>query len=749
MAKIIKQLFMKQVNIFLGGGVALLEGNESQLGYRPTVIDPILSKLNSRRNARRFYIVKTYADLINEYAPEGQQEHYNSFVRKEADIAIFIFDGKVGDKTKEEIENACNSFDKNGYPTIFFYGINLKDEDEVVKYLNSKKQYYRHFSSKEELKQLVYEHLELWKRQKRSRLKITDNIHKTISSQWIKLLQNCHLLKNRIKSVSHYLDSSLCLSKLKNRSIFFISIICILALFLFFIPTKNPSLEVRLGYAEIGKNIDGFCLVKTYSGKYGIIKASEPYDLCADTIYSEYTEMRNSMMWLKQIKDNTWVLFNSDSVQTYFKHREYKKYTTNDKVDSTYIFLFSKEKQLVVSFSDYRESLKDTNHRVAKNAKSLSIKQVNGDDFKIQQEKTENIEEITFRDTLLLDSLNIHFGFINKKGQVIVPPVIDRISEIKDSCAVGRYNGLWGIISFRNKHFPKFEFKNQFWFNGHNHVRVEKNGKWGIIGLNGEQIIKIENDSVGINFSDGLVCVKNNGLCGYKNRKDKYVIPPMYTQAKPFRFGYAAVQDRVTSKWSYVNKNNETLPITIDNMAITKPYFDMAYDFRYSWTDTQDSICLAGVSLNKKEGYVCLSNTKAFILIPCRYDRIYPYYAKRGVFIYEINKKEGIIYNTDVIAPAEYDMIKILDENLFIFKKNDLYGVFDINKKSMIISCAYSEYDYSVLYPNLIRLKKNGKWGCYVINRKKWLGEGIAYTAIYIFNNKIVAEKENGHKIEL
>lgn len=63
---------MKQVNIFLGGGVALLEGNESQPGYRPTVIDPILSKLNSRRNARHFYIVKTYADLINEYAPDGQ-----------------------------------------------------------------------------------------------------------------------------------------------------------------------------------------------------------------------------------------------------------------------------------------------------------------------------------------------------------------------------------------------------------------------------------------------------------------------------------------------------------------------------------------------------------------------------------------------------------------------------------------------------------------------------------------------------
>ena len=153
---------MKQVNIFLGGGVALLEGDQQQCGYRPTVIDPVISKLNSRRNAKRFYVVKTYADLVTEYIPNGQQEHYNEFVRKKADIAIFIFDGNIGNKTKEEIENACNSFDKRKHPTVFFYGINLKDHDEVVKYLNSKKQYFRHFSNKEELQRIITDQLSQW-----------------------------------------------------------------------------------------------------------------------------------------------------------------------------------------------------------------------------------------------------------------------------------------------------------------------------------------------------------------------------------------------------------------------------------------------------------------------------------------------------------------------------------------------------------------------------------------------------------
>lgn len=153
---------MKQVNIFLGGGVALLEGDQQQCGYRPTVIDPVISKLNSRRNAKRFYVVKTYADLVTEYIPNGQQEHYNEFVREKADIAIFIFDGNIGNKTKEEIENACNSFDKRKHPTVFFYGINLKDHDEVVKYLNSKKQYFRHFSNKEELQRIISDQLAQW-----------------------------------------------------------------------------------------------------------------------------------------------------------------------------------------------------------------------------------------------------------------------------------------------------------------------------------------------------------------------------------------------------------------------------------------------------------------------------------------------------------------------------------------------------------------------------------------------------------
>lgn len=154
---------MKQeIKIFLGGGVALLEGSKSNRGYRPLVVDPAISKLNSRRKTQRVYIVRTFTDLIHEYTPEGQQKHYHQFVEKEADIALFIFDGRVGNQTKEEIECACDSYKKHQHPCVFFYGTNLADNDEISTYLSSKKQYFQCFKNKEHLFHLIQEDLSSW-----------------------------------------------------------------------------------------------------------------------------------------------------------------------------------------------------------------------------------------------------------------------------------------------------------------------------------------------------------------------------------------------------------------------------------------------------------------------------------------------------------------------------------------------------------------------------------------------------------
>lgn len=70
---------MRTVQIFLGGGVKLLHGeNEFLKGYRNDVIDPIISQLNSREYVKHFFVTKDYSDLTRNVVPGKHQDVYNT-----------------------------------------------------------------------------------------------------------------------------------------------------------------------------------------------------------------------------------------------------------------------------------------------------------------------------------------------------------------------------------------------------------------------------------------------------------------------------------------------------------------------------------------------------------------------------------------------------------------------------------------------------------------------------------------------
>ena len=85
---------MNNIQIFLGGGVKLLHGdNEFLKGYRNDVIDPIISQLNSKEFAKHIFIVKDYSDLTRNVVQRKHQEVYNNYIIQEAQIALFIIEG--------------------------------------------------------------------------------------------------------------------------------------------------------------------------------------------------------------------------------------------------------------------------------------------------------------------------------------------------------------------------------------------------------------------------------------------------------------------------------------------------------------------------------------------------------------------------------------------------------------------------------------------------------------------------------
>lgn len=137
---------MKKIQIFLGGGVKLLHGENAFLkGYRTQVIDPAISQLNSREYVKHLFVAKDYSDLTRNVVQGKHQDVYNSYILHDAQIALFIVDGEIGDITKHEIDIAIASTKKSRHPIVYVYGKNIKEGNELLDYLNQECIYYQHF----------------------------------------------------------------------------------------------------------------------------------------------------------------------------------------------------------------------------------------------------------------------------------------------------------------------------------------------------------------------------------------------------------------------------------------------------------------------------------------------------------------------------------------------------------------------------------------------------------------------------
>lgn len=117
------------------------------------------TSLEQERNAFRAVVSKAdnkwetyniksydYQDFSHSYQKIAHQATYNEFIAERTDFMVFVITGKIGTKTREELEVAANSFDTSGHPQIFIYVQNEAYEngewDEGVKEWIDEKQLY-------------------------------------------------------------------------------------------------------------------------------------------------------------------------------------------------------------------------------------------------------------------------------------------------------------------------------------------------------------------------------------------------------------------------------------------------------------------------------------------------------------------------------------------------------------------------------------------------------------------------------
>lgn len=209
-----------------------------------------------------------------------------------------------------------------------------------------------------------------------------------------------------------------------------------------------------------------------------------------------------------------------------------------------------------------------------------------------------------------------YWGFIDKKGTVIIPLVYDLAYSFKEGLAYVKAKG----------------------------------GYYGFIDKKGKIIIPLEYFGEGI-FSEGLTALTKNGKAGYFDTKGNIILPFIYEDANAFKDGKAVVKQN--GERFFIDRSGNRIGIVYDS-------YEPAVDG------------LIKVKKGNLYGFIDLNGKE---IIPL----IYPYASLSGGFILVfMDHKAGIIDKTGkVIIPLIYEDGNWFYEGLVAMRKGKLWGFID------------------------------------------------------------------------
>jgi len=158
--------------------------------------------------------------------------------------------------------------------------------------------------------------------------------------------------------------------------------------------------------------------------------------------------------------------------------------------------------------------------------------------------------------SISMDSINVKWGFVDKKGLVKIVPQFSAVGNFSDGrCAVCNAAGEWGYIDIEGKVIISNQFTNAGAFvNGK--AIVQSGKEWGVIDANGKFIInprftemKADNDQY---------IIKQNNKWGWCNHSGSITIETQFNEVAPFN-GYELAPVKSEGKFGFINKKSKQI----------------------------------------------------------------------------------------------------------------------------------------------------------------------------------------------
>lgn len=277
---------------------------------------------------------------------------------------------------------------------------------------------------------------------------------------------------------------------------------------------------------------------------------------------------------------------------------------------------------------------------------------------------------------------NDKFGYINQKGEIVIPIIYDKAEEFSNGLALVKIEGKWGFINSKNELIIKPVYKAGVRKFSGGFAIYGRDGKFGYLNTKGEEITKPLFDRV-CYFSNNKAWVLLNGKWGCINTKGEFIINPYYSDTQDFSEGYAWVKKDliwglIDSTNTYVIQPNERNPLIYAHSANVKNF-------------TKLNNGLLFTKSNEKFGFCNISLKKT---IPNKFERVLDF--ANGCAVVRIDGKWGIIdtLGNYIIEPKFID-IKYLNHDFFAIKeKNGNWGIIYKNGKKITESIYHSIFEF-------------------------------------------------------
>ena len=290
---------------------------------------------------------------------------------------------------------------------------------------------------------------------------------------------------------------------------------------------------------------------------------------------------------------------------------------------------------------------------------------------------------------------NGNWGVINSSGETIIEPANGEMIEIPDKSKavfICTYDVSTVDESYKTKAIndknqeiftgydniftvQNYDDENNLWYES-NVLKVQKDNKYGLINLDGKEILPCEYDSItamkGVRNS---IIVKNDANTGIVNTNGTVVVPVQYSSVEVIG---------KNAENGYIVKNSE------NKFGVIKSDGNLALDCKY---EAVENMVDGNRYLVKENGIWKLISVDGTSYLDGKVDNVIS--MNNGDVVIKQNGKCGVLnIETDLKIPFEYDELTYLFDNKYSAKKDGKYGVINTNNET-VVDYKYDEIIYN------------------------------------------------------